>query len=156
MKLDNQQERQFFNIGFLVGMIEGEGSISLLKTVRPTKFHAYISITGMNKILMEYTAETAKNLGLPFHFKRYGYNKVYRIQVYGMSRCKKWLDIIFPYLTGKKPQAEILLEFIALREKVIKLHPSQKPYSEKEYELKEKLKQLNANRTRTESPETIR
>lgn len=153
MKLDNQQERQFFNIGFLVGMLEGEGCLTINKTVSPTKYLVYISITGKNKQLMEKVAEIASELNLPFHFRNY--RQVCTIQVSGMSRCKKWLDLVYPYLIGKKPQADILLEFIALRDRVMSLHPYNKPYSQKEYDLKELLKRYNA-RQRIESSTTAR
>ena len=146
---DNQQERRTFQLGWLIGLVEGEGCITLsrgavTKTKFGTKIQPYMSITNTNDQLMQRAVEVIKELDLPFHLAmRKG---VIRIEIYGQGRVKKWLTLITPYLVGKKEQAKLVLKFIALREKVIEKHPFHKPYSLEEVALWDSIHEINANR----------
>lgn len=145
----NQQERRTFQLGWLVGLIEGEGCITLnrsgvTKTNFGTKISPYLSITNTNDKLMQKAVEVIKSLGLPFHLTmRKG---VIRIEIWGQGRVKKWLEMISPYLVGKRDQADLILKFIALRESVVKKHPFHKPYSLDEVALWDSVHAINANR----------
>lgn len=145
----NQQERRAFILGWLVGMIEGEGCITLNRTgVTKTKFGTkigpYISITNMNDLLIQKAIEYIKELELPFHL--YIRKGVLRIEIFGQRRVKKWLELIKPFLVGKKQQAEQVLNFIKLREKVIDKHPFKKPYSLEEVKIWDEVHKLNSNK----------
>lgn len=161
--MDNQQGKTYFKIGWLVGMIEGEGCITLSKSGKVknkigNKLSPYISITNTDKRLIDRAIEIVKSFDLPFYLDQRKYNNGlkwkdrFTIQVYGLKRSKIWLELITKYLVGKRRQAEILLEFIAQREKVLKLHPFNKPYTDLEIRLYNQIRELNSRPNRTTKP----
>ncbi len=150
--IGNQQGKMHFNIGWLVGMVEGEGCITLSRSsCRVGKEHKiipYLSITGTNEILMQKAAEIIRSFDLPFILverksKNPKHRDVFRIHVTGLMRIEKWLIFLMPYLVGKKNQAEVVLQYIQNRKKVMKLHPWFKPYSDEDLELYNKVHELN-------------
>lgn len=163
--MDNQQVKTHFEIGWLVGFIEGEGclTINLTKGINGNKFICYMSITGTNRESMDVAIDIAKRLNLPFHVSERKYSKhiekkAIRIEVCGMSRVSKWLDIVEPHLHGKKGQAILLRQFIDNRNKVLKLHPYLKPYTDEDLSIYEQIHALNRgyNRPKAKTPETTR
>jgi len=138
IKLDNQQEKEnlHFNnqmIGWVAGFTDGEGHISLTKESQDKRnkrgflpYRPLIIWANVNPINIARLIEFANYLNLP-HYVMFSYKKkdiwarCFRFQIFGLKRCKKWLEILKPYLVGKKIQAEIVLSFIDYRLKVYEL-----------------------------------
>lgn len=142
----NQQGKTHFNIGWLVGLFEGEGCVTLSRSAMSKNKHGhkitpYMSITGMNENLMGVAIETIEEFRLPLYVTRR--QGVIRIHVAGLGRCKRWIEFLLPYLVGKKEPAEIVLQFIKSRENVLNEHPWSKPYTDHELELFSEVHALN-------------
>jgi len=151
--MDNQQERFFFARGWLAAMIEGEGSICLVHGAKRKegyyKLYPMIQITNTKLNLIEFTAGLAKRLGLPLHISsgKYGEGQLrYDIRVTGLGRVKRWLQELSMFLISKQEQAKLILEFIDVRERLIKEHPWRKPYGEREEEIYYAIRELNKRR----------
>lgn len=163
--MDNQQVKTLYDIGWIVGFIEGEGCLTLIRTkgYKSNKISPYISITGTNAVSMQRAIDIAHALDLPFYVRESHYSsnnpkKAIRIIVEGLSRTSKWLDIIHEYMTGKRAQADILRRYIDRRNKIIKLHPANKPYTDEDIDDYHQIHDLNQghNRPKVKTPETTR
>lgn len=152
--MGNQQQNINFEIGYILGILDGEGSVTINKigkTKTPpfyAKLGSFISITNTNQDIIDRCIEYLKNMELPFHvstsYKSLKHKPVIRITVAGIKRCKKWIDFFKEYSFGKKNRFEILEEFILSRLETISEHPSRKPYSNKEIELFNRIRLLNS------------
>ena len=147
--MDNHAEKLYFAKGYLAGLIDGEGSltINVHRFRKKMKLQVSIQITNTNPEIMLVVAEMAKYLKLPFYFqesKRITKNKpVTRMLIHGLKRCKRWLEII--PIKGKIKEAEILNKFILSREENIKNFGQNKPYTEYELRLVKELRNLHGN-----------
>lgn len=156
--MDNQQERQVFDIGWLIGIIDGEGSFMIGKIKRRTTvdFYPLINISNTNYLIIEKAQSVIKSLGLTCnvmykpkkHIKRKHY---WALNVQGLKRVKAFLDVIFDYLECRKPQASTLRQYVESR----LAKPSKSPIALDELELINQLRELNGSQ-RLESSETIR
>ena len=160
--MDNQQERQILDIGYLLGMIDGEGCYQLEQDGRG---HFYPSFTLGNtdeRIILK-SKGILENLGVgcwiwtpKFHGKQQ--RPMLRLYVKGIKRMKHFLDIFTQYNHAKLDRANILKEYCELRLSI----PMQELYSNtpkdysRELKLKETLKKLNRKYKGFVSSETIR
>lgn len=132
--IDNQQETQEkvseADIGWLAGIIDGEGSISLafgmVKGNKLNNISPRIDMGNTDKGLFDKYVRILKGLGCGVHvsLKKPQSSKLVRNSIkplwyarsVGFKRTKKILDIILSHLTGgKKMRAELILEFINTR-----------------------------------------
>lgn len=155
--MDNQQVKTYLDIGWLAGIIDGEGTITIcLKKRSPKergnrmdKLVPYISITNTNRLVIDNVIRIAKENGLPHYVQGNGtiykgnHKPVYRIVAEGLGRCGQWLELITPFIVGKKEVAEYLYAFIQSRKKSIDLHPALKPYTSDEIELHRRISAFN-------------
>ncbi len=155
--MDNQQERLHFNIGYLLGIIDGEGSYQLTVDYgkrdenggRKRYFTPQTSIFNSDPKIIDKCVQILRELGITFHVwtpkLTKGHSPVTRIVVHGIGRNKKLLDIVTKYPHGKLDRANILLAFVDRRLSIPKeeLHGIAETYSEIEYELKNKLSEMN-------------
>ena len=166
-KMDNQQERLLFDIGYIIGMLDGEGSYQLgCKYVRSDR-HYYspkVSIFNNNPKIIQQVINALKYIGISYHvwspqIKGKEKRIVYRIQIAGIRRVKKFTDLILEYPSGKKERAKLLNDFCNYR-----LSIPQKDldsghiitYSQVEEDFHAKLKELNLATRGAISSETIR
>lgn len=164
--MDNQQER-LFHIGYLLAMLDGEGSTQFqckVKTKSGNYYRPKISIFNNNPHIIQQTINALKFLEIPFHVwtptkKALEKRVVYRIEIVGLKRCKRFAEVVSNYPFGKKERIGVIKDYIDLRESIETTQRQSghyKSYGEKEYSLVEKLKELNAEYRGTESSETIR
>jgi len=121
--MDNQQSKSLYELGWLVGMIEGEGWMILNRQLLPSKNYRYVPVIGMNstsKILADEMARILKSLDIGVwigkrNFKNPKWSDQYVLNVRGFKRCKKLLKIINQFLLYKKVQGELLLDYINYR-----------------------------------------
>lgn len=159
MKMDNPQERQFFDIGWLVGIIDGEGSFMIFRMKQPNGsicFQPMINISNTNSKIIEKAQNVIKQLGLACHVqykvKKSVKNKSYwSLNITGLKRTHAFLTKMLSHLECRYPQASTLKRYTDLRLS----KPCKSPYGDEEFFLINQLRELNGS-SKTESSETIR
>lgn len=142
--MDNPQVTEF-EIGWLIGIFDGEGCYTIAKTVR----HGDVSLTpgikfvNTNLEIIEEVARILKALGIAHYvynsYRTKNQKPAKRIEILGLNRIKKFFDILFGRMRCRIDQATILKEFVDLR-----LGKEQKePYGNEEYILYSMLRDLN-------------
>lgn len=148
-----------FERGFIVGLIEGEGTITLYahafkqkQRVKNGKTYQYPAFTIHPKIII---ANTNKELifkaykilgsGAVYERARKGRKPLYLLDVHGISTVFKILAEIKNDLIGKKKQAELVLEFCKSRSiaKGDKITSKKTPYHKKDFEFLRQIRLLN-------------
>lgn len=111
-------------LAYLAGIIDGEGTVtlewsgrrakrSLMPGLRPT-----VHITNTDEILIQHCLNVLKkfNIKPQIRSQPVGYKsrkkRCYWLKIQGLSRVKKLLEPIKPFLIVKSAQAALLLEFI--------------------------------------------
>jgi len=129
---------------YLAGIIDGEGSISLIDNRKSSqrKLTPVIAIGNTNLKMIEWLSGH-----LPKHYKhsKQGWKSsrlMWIIRISGMHRVRWVLEQVKPYLIAKREQADVLLEFCQLRMR------GRTSYSVREREIKQKLTELNFSRKR--------
>ena len=168
--IGNQQERLFFEIGYILAMIDGEGSIGI---VPKYKYKGYtvcaprISIYNNNPYIIQRTINALKYLNIDFaiytprdyHGEDSPHKQkrvCYRIYIEGIKRCKEFTEILLKYPSGKKERLQLLQDFCNHRLSFQENKKENETYSEKVDEFREQMKALNSEYYGTESSETIR
>lgn len=118
--MDNQQLSSEAKLGWLAGIIDGEGCIQLAKQKYRDKIHyrPQLVIGNTSKEIIEAIVSIAQEHNLPVYLM----NRMYAaknststtavVQIMGLRRVQKWLSLIKPYLFGKRRQASIVLRYI--------------------------------------------
>jgi len=119
--IDYQQTKSLFDIGWMVAILEGEGYFGLAKQLLPSHHYRYKPTIGINNTslkLIEQIEEILKKwqIGYWKSKRNFQYKKdQFLIVIQGYKRGGKLLSIILPYLNAKKPQADILWNYIQYR-----------------------------------------
>lgn len=124
--MDNPQAKTYFNLGWIVGVIESEGWVILNKQLLPSKNYRYIPVIGMNTtsevIVKKYTDILQDwGVGVWVGKKRFLDTKnkdQWATNVRGFKRCAKLINIIKPYIQLKIKQLELVEELINYRSKL--------------------------------------
>lgn len=143
--MDNQQER-LFNLGWIVGLLDGEGCFCLDVKRREGKNDYYspsIWVGNTKYLIIDKVIQIYRELEISFHVlhKTLKSGKRFtQIRVNGLKRVKRFFDkISIEYFECRQNQAKILIDYIDLR--LSKVYNS--PMTEKEHELALNLKVLN-------------
>lgn len=135
--MGNQQERPSeAELGWLAGILDGEGSVTL--NVNSTKRAIYprIWISSSEHEILDKTSTIIDKLGIKYgkHWKQppgnrkpHGY-----VCVLTHQRVRKLLETLLPYITAKKERAEHVIEFCSIRKDL----PYGHGYTARELELK--------------------
>ena len=126
--MDNQQGK-IADLAWLAGFIDGEGHIGFrvmrgkrLRAMAVTYYNPNIRICNTDQPTLQTVTDILDANGLPYHIshRRSGINPkwlpAWDLEVDGLKRCKRWLEVITPYLRTKQHKAILMSEFIALRE----------------------------------------
>lgn len=158
--IDNQQERLFFDIGYILGIIDGEGccQFGYKYYYKGCKvFSPKITIFNSNPSIIEKTKKCLDRLGVSYYcfaVKAHGREvwPGWRVEIAGIGRVEKITNLLLPFPSGKQDRLRILNEFCHYR-----TGANRTKYSEIDQSYFIKLRELNKlYRGRTESPETIR
>lgn len=163
--MDNQHVQvDSHELAWLAGCIECDGSISIgYHNSSKTGIRPQCSITFCNTGMVMFNRVKAiwDGLGVQGYVRqltpranRPQCKPVYQIEAVSQTKCKKLLEAIYPWLMYKKPQADIMLEFIASRMQ----HFRQKgvPHSKRELQLIYNMRVLNHKGTsQTEDRELV-
>jgi hypothetical protein len=123
--MDNQQVTPF-ELGWLVGIIDGEGSVGISKRNRQGAaklgftLKPHIQISNSDLELIAKAADILKRLGVAFHVSNHtgiGRRRNHQtIVIAGLKRVSKALPIFAPHLTNRKAiAARYVQEFINSR-----------------------------------------
>lgn len=116
MNRDNQQQR----LGWLAGILEGEGNISLQFGKRgdgSIQIFPRIQITNKDINLLNHALSIINENGCGARIRYAGKWKsgCYHLLIEGIKRCRKFVDIIEPCLVTKRDRLEVLKNFLDSR-----------------------------------------
>lgn len=146
--MGNQQAKPNFEIGWLVGIIDGEGWIMLAKAVNhPSGNIRYIPTIGVNatdkSMIDEMSRILDKHQVGHWIGKKEAQKKKWKDQwqliIRGFKRSRKMLDLLGDSLIVKQDRADVLRKFIQFRSKL----NNHDAYGEKEKQFFQELKRLN-------------
>lgn len=141
----NQQVRQEMEnkVARVAGLIDGDGSICLVKANKGSSLAPVVSFYNTDKALVSNFRDLAQEIGCSAYVseksKTLGSLPKFGALVFGFKRVKKLLASIEGSLNDKRVQAELLTAFIKTRES----KPHKAPYGETEYGLAEQVRLLN-------------
>lgn len=160
--MDNPQERLHFEIGYILGLIDGEGCYQLEADGRG-HFYPSLTIGNTNPLIIEQANAFLKSVGVGSWIwspKLYGKETrpYLRLYVKGLKRMKTLLDITTRYPHAKTEQAKTLLQYCEhrLAIPVETLYRNGTHDCTLEQELKARLSNLNGAYKGAKSSETIR
>lgn len=114
----NQQ--RLIDIGWLAGIIEGEGCFTLQKRANraKTSWTPLVQITNTNPLIIQKAQRVLKDLGLGCYVytqaqKRY--RICYRVVTLGLKRVQRLLQVVEPYIDCRKEQLESLKVWVNSR-----------------------------------------
>lgn len=123
--MDNQQAKtRDSRLEWLAGFVDGEGSFNIHQ-VRCGKngdhgYHPWFTLGGTHPATLEYVKSILDEWEIACHIswsqdKRTNRRALWRIQITGLKRVERWLQVITPHLFTKYEQAALLLQFTELR-----------------------------------------
>jgi hypothetical protein len=129
MTTDNQQKRlmdktytqqQLLDIGWLSGIIEGEGCFSLQKRANraKTSWTPLVQITNTNPLIIQKAQRIIKDLGLTCYVYTQAQKRTricYRVVTLGLQRVDKLLEFIEPYIECRPDQLSCLKIWVKSR-----------------------------------------
>lgn len=144
VKSSNIREMSELDRAYIAGIVDGEGSIGLYeqtqkrKDYEKTSLRPTVQIAMTDKETVGYVGRTAGSGSKSYKYtKSDNWKEQEKFAIQAQNDIIDFLEQIRPYLITKKDQAELMLEYCRNRD-------PHKPYSEREYEIKEKLSELNS------------
>lgn len=167
--MGNQQERPLLSHDFVGGLITGEAWFGLtmqkaprLKTKHGFTVRPRFALQMNDRETMTALFETFDEWRVPYYVvdhraKVKSWNDSLRVEVAGMKRVKKLLEVTRPHIHGdKRRAADLVWEFILLRESKAQADP----YGEEEFRIINHLRFVNGgsrgHKQLVESSETVR
>jgi hypothetical protein len=138
-----------FDIGFIIGLIEGEGTITCYSPRPPKIIHPCPAISISNSSL-QLLQRAQRIIGgkIIFHSsprplgggsKYVGKKNMFRVSVYGLATVYKTLKILQPYFITKRKVCDLIIELCEERFR----QPYHAPLSDKEKKIVEEVRRLN-------------
>lgn len=140
-------------LAWLAGIMEGEGCFSINSAGKNRNYFVYcISITNTDLIILQKCVSILKEIGIGVRIK--SRNKQiknrrmrYDLKIEGIKKMICFINAINPYIVGqKKMQAELMLNFLKRRLKIIDFNkgksPRRRAYDIVDYSYLEAMKKL--------------
>ena len=124
---------------YISGVIDGEGCIGIFKETSKGKqpvLRPLISITNSNHHLLKYLLNRLPRVKPTFYKRDIIFHKNWTLMFRKQEIVESILKDILPFLVAKKEQANLVLKFINLRKQ-------NNRYSQEEWKLYTKVKNLN-------------
>jgi hypothetical protein len=141
--MDDQQGKTL-DLAWLAGFIDGEGTITFkvqrgkrLTNLGFIYYYPDIRITNTHQATLKTCTDILDANGLAYHVSHRGavtvkkWAAAWDIEVKGLKRCERWLQVIAPYLRTKQEKAYLALEYINSR----KNYAIGEGYTERELEI---------------------
>jgi len=141
---------QEVEMAYLAGLIDGEGTITLERSGNRRLngmmgLSPKVIVTDTDRAIVDATMTIMRRLGVNPYVKVQSPAKrkkaCFWVTVSGLSKCKKVLEAVKPYLVGKLAQAQLVLDFVESRGNSQAAKGQQ--YSEAELQILDKLRALN-------------
>lgn len=104
------------SLAWLAGFYDGEGCLFLGR--KPRTVYARVILSNTDHPSIERASEILKEHRVG-HFiyqkTKKGYRPSYHLNVDGIKRVQRWLDVMEPYLVTKAAQATVLRQFVEYR-----------------------------------------
>lgn len=102
-------------LGYIAGILDGEGSISISRSKCNTKNKLYhcpqVRIFNTDKRILEAVQKVIGG-NIPIHGDTYKGRKIcYRLEYNAKPKIKEVLTMLLPYLVGKKERASVMIAF---------------------------------------------
>ena len=160
--IGNPQERLHFKIGYILGLIDGEGCYQL-ENDGSGHYYPSLTIGNTDHLIIKQASQYLEEFGIEYWVwtpKLTGKEKrkYFRLFVKGIRRMKKLLDLVTQYPHAKLERANILKEYCDYRLSISnkeKYKNGNHDYS-LEISLRLKLSNLNSKYKGAKSSETIR
>lgn len=145
--MDNQQPSiSSFEYGWMCGIIDGEGCFGLWSRGgnRNHEFKPGFRLSNTSKAVIDAFSNLLDRMAVPYHIVYYKARnerskEYWTISIEGFKRLKRFLPVIKDALVEKKPQADLIWEWILSRDS--KWHVLS--YNERELEIPKLVAQLN-------------
>jgi hypothetical protein len=159
MSIENTEVRSQslseLQIGYLAGIMDGEGTITFVYHKSKTNVNVLYSpvvyicaVANSNPLIIQAVESLLKNL--PIRYKIYSpkkewnkkaKKKPYAIHLMGMDSAKGFLNVICKHLKGKRQQAELVLEYLERREEGQRV----KFMTERDWQIIHSVRDMNKN-----------
>lgn len=158
--MGNPQETDLFELGWLSGIIDGEGSFCFKSTRTPQGYECFrpcFFLANTDKSIIDRFGRILSQLGLPFNIRLHGQRKsrnkpAYQLSVEGLKRVKRMLEVLDGRIGSKKRAADVLHEYITMRLQ----KPNHAPTGPEEYAIVAKSRAVNQRGNQTGSSTTTR
>lgn len=145
--MDNQQPSiSSFEYGWMCGIIDGEGCIGLWSRggERHKEFKPGFKMSNTSRPVIDAFCSILDRMKVPYHIVHYNprndnTKEYWTVSIEGFKRLKGFLPVIKDALVEKKPQAELVWEWIQSRDS--KWHVLS--YNERELEIPKQVAELN-------------
>lgn len=108
-----------FELGFITGLIDGDGCIGLMKDKKDDTYQPHLTIANTDKRLLDYTEKILRNAGLvpsTFIGRRGRKRKLcYHLKIQKLRDVYALLPILENLVSRKREAAKILSEFLQFR-----------------------------------------
>lgn len=145
--MDDQQVR-LFNLGWLACAFESEGHFSFMRQQKKKYINYYpvISLVNTDDNYIEACHDILTVNQIPHYIEPKRQREVGKttrcVKICGFGRCKKFLDLMIPFLKTKRKRAAMLLGIINYR---LSLSRRNAPYTYREEEAYREMRKLNGN-----------
>lgn len=137
-------------LAWLAGFIDADGMVCFHKQPKKKQEITWVpgtSITTTCTKTADFISRSFKELGLPVYrclrkVTNQNWTDRHHMEIRGQKRVKRLLEAILPYLVTKREEAELVMEFIRLRQE----GSPTRPYSEYEMGLVSKTKKIKRSR----------
>lgn len=143
-----------FEIGFLVGLIEGEGTVGIIQQRKdPLILHPYLQISNTKSSLLHRCQELLQRGVVYGPYFAQDKAKGYAFKIATTGRLYRILRTLEPYLLTKRRHAQLVLEFLEInaerhllgrkRDSNGKYAPKLVEYTRRQLEIYNELRELN-------------
>lgn len=125
--METEKEYNTGEIGWLSGIVDGEGSIGIRRCMKKGKYISYtpfIQVTNCDFILLDRIKEILDYYGIDYTFtirkddRELKWRNSGHIAIGNYEGSVRFLKLIMPFLISKKRHAEILLEYCNYRQTI--------------------------------------
>ncbi len=112
-------------LSYFGGLIDGEGCFTLSQPRKKYKsFTPVFALASTSDVIITFVATILTKHDVKFsicaHDRKDGSKPFKTLRVQSVKNMSKLLDLVLPYLLEKRPQAELLKQFVAVRQQYAK------------------------------------